>query len=202
LILALTLEQLITSIVPIIAAGITALIGVFGAKRVVNIWQTRKDISEVRKGVLHNYTISFKNHVNLMDDFVAELIMSYGEFGNAHTTNGHKLSGLLPWGYTYRDLKHYSTTIDFYGLKNWKDEKITKEEIRQQFEMLKEYTECYIDFQEAPLKKFGLQYSECKTNRVGLQKLWVCKTNFIKVDQQLWSSDLLLINIIETPKSF
>ena len=100
---ALTLEQL-TPIVPIIAAGITALIGVLGAKRVVNIWQTRKDISEVRKGVLHNYTISFKNHVNLMDDFVAELIMSYADFGNTRTTDAQKLSRLLPWGYTYGDL--------------------------------------------------------------------------------------------------
>ena len=63
LISALTPEQisLITLIGPIITAGV----GVGGAKWVVSKWQIRKDISEIRKEVLCNYVISFKNHVNV-----------------------------------------------------------------------------------------------------------------------------------------
>jgi hypothetical protein len=67
-------EHLITLIGPIIAA----VIGAVGAGLVVNRWQMRKDLSEIRKEILHNYTVSFKNHVNLMDNFVGELVMSYG----------------------------------------------------------------------------------------------------------------------------
>lgn len=147
-------EQLITLITPIITAGI----GVGGAKWVVNRWQTRKDISEIRKEVLHNYTISFKNHVNLMDNFLAELVMSYAEFGGSSKVQ--KLSSLLPWGYTYKDLEYYSDKIDFDNLKDWKGQPITKERIKNTFEKLKEPTECYIDFIEPPLKKFELQYLE------------------------------------------
>jgi hypothetical protein len=131
LISALTTEQLITLISPIITAGI----GIGGAKWVVNKWQTRKDISEIRKEVLRNYAISFKNHVNLMDNFLAQLIMSYAEFGNSHTTNGQRLSKLLPWGYTYGDLEHYSHKIDFDNLTDWKGMEITREKIRKKFQM-------------------------------------------------------------------
>ncbi len=93
----LTIEQ-INSLITLIGAIIIAGIGVEGAKWVVSIWQTRTDISEIRKEVLRNYTISFKNHVNLMDNFVAELIMSYAKFGDTQTKNGQRLSKLLPWG--------------------------------------------------------------------------------------------------------
>ena len=55
--------------------------------------------------------------------------------------------------------------------------------------MLKEFPECYIDFRDAPLKKFVLEY-------------WELQTNFITIDQRLWNSELLLINIIKTPQSF
>jgi len=96
----------------------------------------------------------------MMDNFVANLIMQYAKFGNSLTTEGHRLSELLPYLYTYKDLKHYSTTIHFDGLKNWNGEKITKEKIRQCFETLKESTECYIDFNASPIEKFGSQFDE------------------------------------------
>jgi hypothetical protein len=66
----LTVEQ-INSLITLIGTIITAGIGVGGARWIVSKWQARKDISEIRKEVLRNYTISFKNHVNLMDNFVA-----------------------------------------------------------------------------------------------------------------------------------
>ena len=122
-------EDVITAIATIIAA----VIGVGGAGLVVNRWQKRKDLSEIRKGILHNYTISFKNHVNLMDNFVGELVMSYGKFSNPQpsttaprivsTTNRKTLSHLLPWGYTYKDLEHYSQETGFDNLKDWEGKK-------------------------------------------------------------------------------
>jgi hypothetical protein len=145
-----------TSITPII----TAIIGIGGAKYVVNRWQTRKDISEIRKDVLRNYITSFKNHVNLMDKFVAELIMSYARFDCSPTMNEQKLSKLLPWGYTYGHLKRYSKTIEFDNLRNWEGKIITKGDIQGKFTELDKHTECYIDFQIVPLKKFGLEYVE------------------------------------------
>jgi hypothetical protein len=163
LISALTPEQ-INSLITFIAPIITAGIGVGGARWVVSKWQTRKDISEIRKDVLRNYAMSFKNHVNLMDNFVAELIMSYAKFDNSPMSNGQELPELLPWGYTYKDLDYYSKKIAFDKLQDWKGREITEEELRERFEKLEKFAKCYIDFQAAPLKKFGLEYLELKMN--------------------------------------
>jgi len=156
----LTAEQ-INPLIPLIGTIITAIIGVVSAKLIVSKWQTRKDISEIRKEVIRNYTISFKDHVNLMDTFIAELIMSYAKFVDSHKTDGQRLSELLPWGYTYKDLIEYSKKKDLANLQDWRGKNITTEKLRKRFETIKESTEFYIDFQNLPpLNKFKLKYRE------------------------------------------
>jgi DNA modification methylase len=73
-------------------------------------------------------------------------------------TNRQPLSDLLPWGYTYKDLKNYSKKTDFDNLKDWEGEKIKEKFVREKFVMLEKHTEYYIDFQEPPKKKFELEY--------------------------------------------
>jgi len=140
---------------PTAAAGIA----LGGTRWVVDKWNQRKDINEIRKVVLENFNL-FKNRAVMMDNFVGNLIMQYAKFGSSLTTEGHTLSALLPYLYTYKDLKHYSTTIHFRGLKDWDGKEITKEKIKQRFETLKESTEYYIDFNTPPIAKFGPQFDE------------------------------------------
>ncbi len=58
-------------------------------------------------------------------------------------------------GGTYKDLEYYSNKIDFDNMQDWTGEGITKEKIRKRFDMIKEFTEFYIDFQDAPLKNLS-----------------------------------------------
>ena len=75
--------------------------------------------------------IDGKELVELMVDHNVgvSVVRSVAKFDNFLMTNGMKLSDLLPWGYTYKDLDHYSRTIAFTNLKDWKGNEITNEEI-------------------------------------------------------------------------
>jgi hypothetical protein len=159
----LTVES-INSMISLITPIVTAGIAITGTRWVVNNWQTRKDKSEIRKEVLKNF-ILFKNHVVMMDNFVAKLIITYAKFDNSSTAGRYRLSELLPWGYSYEDLEYYSNEIKHdNNMTDFKNNAITNEQIKERFKILKELTEYYIDFQDPPLKKFDSQFAELQKN--------------------------------------
>ena len=49
-------------------------------------------------------------------------------------------------------------------MTDFKNNVITNEQIKERFKTLNELTEYYIDFQDAPLKKFGSQFAELQKN--------------------------------------
>src|SRR3954453_20892361 len=116
--------------ISLITPIITAVIAITGTRLVVNNWQTRKDKSEIRKEVLRNF-ILFKNHVVMMDNFVAKMIMTYAKFDNSSMAQKHRLSELLPWGYSYEDLEYYSNEIKYdNNMTDFKNNVITDEQIK------------------------------------------------------------------------
>ena len=142
---------------------ITLLGGIISAKYIVGSWQKRKEISDLRKEILSDYTITFKNYVILMETFVLKLVIQLVKIDNQNSLNKPRLSNLMPWEYTYEDLIKYAKKVRedknliYFGKEHIsKDEKqCIKELIAQKLEEL--YTEnnnCYIDFSSEALDQF------------------------------------------------
>lgn len=136
---------------------ITLLAGIISAKYIVGSWQTRKEISDIRKEILKNYTLSFKNYVTLIDTFVAKLVMQFAKFTNDKPNNKTALSEILPWGYTYNDLNYYSKKVSTdSNLRDFKGEAYKEEIIKEKFEQLEDVNKkCYIDFESKKLDEFS-----------------------------------------------
>lgn len=135
---------------------ITLLGGILSARYIVGSWQTRKEISEIRKEILKNYGISFVNYVILMDTFVAKLVMEFAQLNRNRPDNKTALSKLLPWGFTFHDLICSSKEIPTnYNLRHFEDKCYTEDEIEQKFKNLNDENEdCYINFNSELLKHF------------------------------------------------
>ena len=66
---------------------ITLLAGIISAKYIVGSWQKRKEISDLRKEILNDYTITFKNYVILMETFVLKLVLELVNIDNQNSLN-------------------------------------------------------------------------------------------------------------------
>lgn len=138
---------------------ITLLAGIISAKYIVGSWQKTKEISDIRKAILETYTNSFKNYITLMDTFVAKLVMEFAKLTNNKPSNKTALSGLLPWGFTFKDLNEYSKEIHKYlkddNLKDFTNKVYEKNEIEEKFTSLRDANkESYIDFEHEKLNVF------------------------------------------------
>lgn len=136
---------------------VTIVVGVFSAKYIVGSWQSGKDISDLRKGILGDYTISFKNFVVLIDTFVLKLVMQLLKTDNENPEKP-RLSSLLPWEYTLNDLKYYSQKVPEdknlieFGIR---PRPYKKKTIVKRFnDLYDENINCYIDFDSESLNKF------------------------------------------------
>jgi hypothetical protein len=138
--------------IPLITLGV----GAITSKYVLGSWQTRKEISDIRKNILDNYTKSFKNYVTLMDTFVAKLVMKFAKLTNENPNNKTALSEILPWGYTFNDLDYYSKKVPIdRNLRNYEGKIYTKEKIERNFKKLEyENKKCYIHFESKILNEF------------------------------------------------
>lgn len=142
--------------IPLITLAGTLGGGVLSARYIVGKWQTRKEISDIRKGILINYTNSFKNYVTLMDTFVAKLVMEFAEFTSNKSSN-KTISELLPWGFTFNDMEFYSDKVPVHGkLTNYKNEKYDKAAITNKFEDLQVASSkgMYLNFDLNKLNEF------------------------------------------------
>ena len=138
---------------------ITLLAGIISAKFIVGSWQKTKEISDIRKAILENYTNSFTNYITLMDTFVAKLVMEFAKLTNNKPSNKTALSELLPWGFTFKDLHDYSKKFHKYltddNLKDYKNKVYEKNEIEEKFKSLGDANkESYIDFEHKKLNEF------------------------------------------------
>ena len=141
---------------------ITLSAGIISAKYIVGGWQKRKEISDLRKEILSDYTITFKNYVILMDTFVLKLVLPLFKIDNQNSLHKPRLSSLIPYEYTYEDLLKYAKKVRedehlHFGEelipedeKQYKNEKIAQE----LEELYKENHNCYIDFSSEALNQF------------------------------------------------
>jgi hypothetical protein len=65
----------------------------------------------LEKDILNDYTITFKNYVILMETFVLKLVLQLVKINNQNSLNKPRLSNLMPWEYTYKDLMKYAKKI-------------------------------------------------------------------------------------------
>ena len=137
-------------------ALITLLGGIFSARYIVNRWQTKKEISDLRKQILIAYADSFHNYATLMDNLVVKLVMEFAQLKNNNLSNKPILSKLLPWGYTFDDLNYYSDKVPKdENLTDFKDNVYEKKVIQQKFQNLtKANRETYIQFEVEKLNDF------------------------------------------------
>lgn len=143
--------------IPLITLAGTLGGGVISARYIVGKWQSRKEISDIRKGILINYTNSFKNYVTLLDTFVAKLVMEFAEFTSNKSSNKTRLSELLPWGYTFNDIEFYSNKVPANGkFTNYKNEKYDKAAIMKKFKDLQSVStkDTFLKFDIQKLEEF------------------------------------------------
>ena len=142
---------------------ITLLGGILSAKFIVGSWQTRKEISDLRKEILSDYTITFKNYVILLDTFVLKLVIQLVKIDNQILLNKPRLCKLMPWEYTYEGLIKYAkkirevkNLIDFGNELLPEDEEPYKNEtiVEKLEELYTENNNCYIDFSSQALNEF------------------------------------------------
>jgi len=120
--------------IPLITLAGTLRGGVLSAKYIVGRWQTRKELSDIRRAILINYTNSFKNYITLMDTFVAKLVMEFAELISNKPSNKTTLSELLPWGFTFNDLDYYLHNVSKdRNLTNFKNKSYEDQVIKEKF---------------------------------------------------------------------
>jgi hypothetical protein len=84
------------------------VIGTFGTRFIVNNWQERKEISEIRKEILKNYQESIVDYLVLMETFVAKIVLRYVST-NDKGVRINRLNELLPYGFTYELPSDFTT---------------------------------------------------------------------------------------------
>ena len=150
-----------------VSAAILGIIGtILGTKWVVNNWQKSKDLSELRKQILDNFTESLPRYTALMDSFVTKLAINYTNFNSNQSLNKDTLSETLPWSSSFYELSDYKTMFiknEKLEVKNYNNERYSPKKIEEYFDNLKRDTEFYIkDFgsNDIPIKKYSKEFEE------------------------------------------
>ena len=137
------LEQLYNN-KDIIIAVISVVGGSIMATVLVQYWNNKKERNEKRRKVLENYFNELKKPVNLMDNFIDNLLIYLSSLDetNEPSNEKEKLSNYLAWSYTYDELDYFKDKVPpfkrYKGVIQEEEVNYTKDDISLYFGKLQD----------------------------------------------------------------